>query len=118
MNESQKVVIITGADRGIGAGLATAFRRGGYAVVATSLAIPTSDESDFLTVQGDITDVDTARRVVEQGTRPVRTDRHPDQQRGNLHRQALHRVHTRRLCRHYHRELDRVLPHRSALDPA
>src|SRR5436309_404342 len=66
MNESQKVVIITGADRGIGAGLATAFRRAGYAVVATSLAIPTSDESDFLTVRGDITDVDTARRVVDQ----------------------------------------------------
>ena len=66
MNESQKVAIITGADRGIGAGLATAFRRAGYAVVATSLAIPASDESDFLTVQGDITDVDTARRVVEQ----------------------------------------------------
>ncbi len=66
MNESQKVAIITGADRGIGAGLADAFRRAGYAVVATSLAIPSSDESDFLAVQGDITDVDTAQRVVEQ----------------------------------------------------
>ena len=66
MNESQKVAIVTGAERGIGAGLATAFRRAGYAVVATSLAIPASDESDFLTVQGDITDVDTARHVVEQ----------------------------------------------------
>jgi NAD(P)-dependent dehydrogenase (short-subunit alcohol dehydrogenase family) len=66
MNESQKVVIITGADRGIGAGLAAAFRRAGDAVVATSRAIPSSDESDLLTVQGDIADVDTARRVVEQ----------------------------------------------------
>ncbi len=66
MSESQRVVIITGADRGIGAGLATAFRRAGYAVVATSRAIPAADESDLLTVQGDITDVDTARRVVEQ----------------------------------------------------
>ena len=66
MNESQNVVIITGADRGIGAGLAAAFRRAGYAVVATSRAISSSAESDFLTVQGDITDVDTARRVVEQ----------------------------------------------------
>ena len=66
MNEAQKVAIITGADRGIGAGLATAFRHAGYAVVATSRAIPASDEPDFLTVQGDITDVDTARRVVEQ----------------------------------------------------
>jgi len=66
MNESQKVVIITGADRGIGAGLASAFRRGGYAVVATSRAIPTADESDVLTVRGDITDADTARHVVEE----------------------------------------------------
>src|SRR3954451_479588 len=66
MNDSQKVVIITGADRGIGAGLASAFRRGGYAVVATSRAIPTADESDVLTVQGDITDADTARHVVEE----------------------------------------------------
>ncbi len=66
MNDAEKVAIITGADRGIGAGLATAFRRAGYAVVATSRAIPASDEPDVLTVQGDITDVDTARRVVEQ----------------------------------------------------
>ncbi len=66
MSEPQKVAIITGADRGIGAGLAAAFRRNGYAVVATSLSIPNSDESDFLTVQGDITQLDTARRVVEQ----------------------------------------------------
>src|SRR3954447_23856635 len=66
MNESQKVVIITGADRGIGAGLSAAFRRAAYAVVATSRGIPSSDDSDVLTVQGDITEVDTARRVVEQ----------------------------------------------------
>ena len=66
MNESHKVVIVTGADRGIGAGLAEAFRRAGYSVVATSRSIPLSDEPDLLTVQGDITDVDTARRVVEQ----------------------------------------------------
>ena len=60
------VAIITGAERGIGAGLAAALRRGGYAVVATSRSIPASDESDLLTVQGDITDAETARRVVEQ----------------------------------------------------
>jgi NAD(P)-dependent dehydrogenase (short-subunit alcohol dehydrogenase family) len=60
------VAIITGATRGIGAGLAAAFRRGGYAVVATSRSIPASDESDLLTVQGDLTDAETSRRVVEQ----------------------------------------------------
>jgi NAD(P)-dependent dehydrogenase (short-subunit alcohol dehydrogenase family) len=62
----QPVVIITGAERGIGAGLVAAFRRGGYAVVGTSLSIPAADEPDLLTVQGDITDAETSRRVVER----------------------------------------------------
>jgi NAD(P)-dependent dehydrogenase (short-subunit alcohol dehydrogenase family) len=62
----QPVAIISGAERGIGAGLAAAFRRGGYAVVATSRSIPASDDSDLLTLQGDITDAETSRRVVER----------------------------------------------------
>jgi NAD(P)-dependent dehydrogenase (short-subunit alcohol dehydrogenase family) len=66
MKKTQKVAIITGAERGIGAGLAAAFRRAGYAVVATSRTIPAADEPDFLTVQGDIADPDTPRRVAEQ----------------------------------------------------
>jgi NAD(P)-dependent dehydrogenase (short-subunit alcohol dehydrogenase family) len=60
------VAIITGAERGIGAGLVAAFRRCGYMVVATSRSIPASDDPDLLTVQGDITDAETSRRVVEQ----------------------------------------------------
>ena len=66
MPVTRKVAIITGASQGIGAGLATAFRRAGYAVVGTSRSIRPSDESDFLTVQGDIAEVETAQRVVEQ----------------------------------------------------
>jgi NAD(P)-dependent dehydrogenase (short-subunit alcohol dehydrogenase family) len=66
MSEPQKVAIITGAERGIGAGLAAEFRRAGYAVVATSRSIAASEESDVLTVEGDITQADTARRTVEQ----------------------------------------------------
>jgi NAD(P)-dependent dehydrogenase (short-subunit alcohol dehydrogenase family) len=66
VSESRKVVIITGAERGIGAGLAAAFRRAGYAVVGTSRSIPAADDSDFLAVQGDISEAETARRVVEQ----------------------------------------------------
>jgi NAD(P)-dependent dehydrogenase (short-subunit alcohol dehydrogenase family) len=62
----QSAVVITGADRGIGAGLVAAFRRCGYAVVATSRSIPASDDSDLLTVQGDITEPETSRRVVER----------------------------------------------------
>jgi NAD(P)-dependent dehydrogenase (short-subunit alcohol dehydrogenase family) len=64
--EAKKVAIITGASGGIGAGLATAFRDTGYAVVGTSLSMPISDDPDLFTVQGDITRAETAQRVVEK----------------------------------------------------
>jgi len=64
--QRQKVAIVTGADRGIGAGLAAAFRRAGYSVVGTSRSIGAADEPDFVTVQGDVAEADTARRVLEQ----------------------------------------------------
>jgi len=67
--------------QGIGAGLVAAFRRAGYAVVATSRSIRSSDESDLLTVQGDIAELETAQRAVEAGARSIRADRQPDQQR-------------------------------------
>jgi NAD(P)-dependent dehydrogenase (short-subunit alcohol dehydrogenase family) len=38
-SEPKKVAIITGASRGIGAGLVEAYRRAGYAVVGTSRSI-------------------------------------------------------------------------------
>jgi NAD(P)-dependent dehydrogenase (short-subunit alcohol dehydrogenase family) len=63
---SQKVAVITGASQGIGAGLVAGFRDAGYAVVATSRSIRPSDESDFLTVRGDIAEAETAQRVVEE----------------------------------------------------
>ncbi len=66
MPDPQKVVIVTGASRGIGAGLAAAFRDAGYAVVGTSRSIRPSDDAHVLTVAGDITDVATAQRVVDR----------------------------------------------------
>jgi NAD(P)-dependent dehydrogenase (short-subunit alcohol dehydrogenase family) len=62
----KKVAIVTGGSQGIGAGVVDAFRKGGYAVVATALSIPPVEESDFVTVGGDIAEAETARRVVEQ----------------------------------------------------
>jgi NAD(P)-dependent dehydrogenase (short-subunit alcohol dehydrogenase family) len=64
--EPQKVAIVTGASRGIGAGIADAFARAGYAVVATSRSIRPSAEPDVLAVPGDIAEAETAERVVEQ----------------------------------------------------
>ncbi|MGX7681786.1 SDR family NAD(P)-dependent oxidoreductase [Jatrophihabitans sp. DSM 45814] len=66
MSEAQRVAIVTGASQAIGAGVVVGFRRAGYAVVGTSRSIPLRDERDFVTVQGDIAEAETARRVVEQ----------------------------------------------------
>ncbi|HXA32470.1 MAG TPA: SDR family oxidoreductase, partial [Acidimicrobiales bacterium] len=63
---STRVAVITGASRGIGEGLVAAFRHAGYAVVATSRSINPADESDFLTVQGDIAEAESAQLVVER----------------------------------------------------
>jgi NAD(P)-dependent dehydrogenase (short-subunit alcohol dehydrogenase family) len=59
-------VIVSGASRGIGAGLVDAFRGAGYSVVATSRSIDPSDEKHVLAVPGDITEVESAKRVVEK----------------------------------------------------
>ncbi|MEV7991541.1 SDR family oxidoreductase [Streptomyces sp. NPDC086077] len=66
-SQAQKVAVITGASQGIGAGLVTAYRKLGYAVVATSRGIAPSQDADVLTVQGDIADRDTAERVIAAG---------------------------------------------------
>ncbi|WP_086859524.1 SDR family NAD(P)-dependent oxidoreductase [Streptomyces milbemycinicus] len=60
----QKVAAITGASHGIGAALADAYRKLGYAVVATSRTIAPSPDAAVLTVPGDIADPATAERVI------------------------------------------------------
>jgi short-subunit dehydrogenase involved in D-alanine esterification of teichoic acids len=64
--DPQKVAIVTGASQGIGAGIADAFARAGYAVVARSRSIRPSGEPGFLAVPGDIAEAETAEPVVEQ----------------------------------------------------
>ncbi|WP_434597528.1 SDR family oxidoreductase [Pseudomonas sp. R4-83] len=64
MNTANKVVVITGASQGIGAGLVKSFRERGYKVVATSRSIQPSTDPDILAVAGDIADPQTAERVI------------------------------------------------------
>jgi NAD(P)-dependent dehydrogenase (short-subunit alcohol dehydrogenase family) len=63
----QKVVVITGASQGIGAGLVQEFRKIGYSVVANSRSIRKSDlasDPAILVVDGDIAAAPTAERIV------------------------------------------------------
>ncbi|HEY4829526.1 MAG TPA: SDR family oxidoreductase [Solirubrobacteraceae bacterium] len=61
---STRVAIITGASQGIGAGLVSAFRDAGYAVVGTALSMSSAEDSGIVTVAGDITEPETAQRVI------------------------------------------------------
>lgn len=63
---AQQVAIVTGASKGIGAGLVTAYRKLGFAVVANSRSIAPSDDPQVLTVAGDIADPAVGARVVDQ----------------------------------------------------
>ena len=64
---SAKVAIITGASRGIGAGLVAGYRRAGYAVVGVALSLPSRDgENEYIAIAGDVADRETARHAVDQ----------------------------------------------------
>jgi NAD(P)-dependent dehydrogenase (short-subunit alcohol dehydrogenase family) len=65
MSNWQRVAIITGASQGIGAGLVTAYRKLGYAVVANSRTIEESDDPMVLTVPGDIARPGVGQRIVD-----------------------------------------------------
>jgi NAD(P)-dependent dehydrogenase (short-subunit alcohol dehydrogenase family) len=66
MTSEQKIVVITGATRGIGAGLLKGFHESGYGVVANSRSIGKSDiagDPTILVVDGDVACPDTAERI-------------------------------------------------------
>jgi NAD(P)-dependent dehydrogenase (short-subunit alcohol dehydrogenase family) len=65
MTSEGKVAVITGASRGIGAGLLKAYREIGYRVVANSRTIGKSNDPTILAVEGDIASPETAKRIFE-----------------------------------------------------
>ncbi|MDI1479261.1 SDR family oxidoreductase [Polyangium sp. y55x31] len=65
---NKKVVIITGASQGIGAGLVEGYRKKGFRVVANSRSIKPDafgGDPDVLVVDGDVGHPETARKVVD-----------------------------------------------------
>jgi NAD(P)-dependent dehydrogenase (short-subunit alcohol dehydrogenase family) len=65
MNSAQKVAIVTGASQGIGAGIVRQFLAKGYRVVACSRRIAPSGQPNLVEVAGDISQPETALRVIQ-----------------------------------------------------
>jgi NAD(P)-dependent dehydrogenase (short-subunit alcohol dehydrogenase family) len=66
MDSKQKVVVITGASQGIGAALIPAYRKLGYAVVANSRSITSSEDPEVLTVAADVAVPGVGARIVAE----------------------------------------------------
>ncbi|QIO34863.1 SDR family NAD(P)-dependent oxidoreductase [Bradyrhizobium sp. 1(2017)] len=64
MDQAEKVVIVTGASRGIGAGIVQRLLAKGYGVVACSRTIATTGQPNLAEVAGDISQPETASLVV------------------------------------------------------
>ncbi|MFG1811358.1 SDR family NAD(P)-dependent oxidoreductase [Streptomyces sp. NPDC049040] len=65
MDTTQKVAVVTGGSRGIGAALVTAYRELGYAVTATARSIEASPDPGVLAVPGDVAEPGVGARVIE-----------------------------------------------------
>ncbi|GAA1084892.1 MULTISPECIES: SDR family NAD(P)-dependent oxidoreductase [Streptomyces violaceusniger group] len=65
MNTVQKVAIVTGASRGIGAALVSAYRELGYAVTATARSLDESSDPSVLTVSGDVAEPGVGAHIVD-----------------------------------------------------
>lgn len=66
MSAAQKVAVITGASRGIGAALVKAYRDHSYHVIATARSIEHSTDDHIVSVRGDIGERNTAERVIAE----------------------------------------------------
>ncbi|WP_424628653.1 SDR family NAD(P)-dependent oxidoreductase [Bradyrhizobium sp. SYSU BS000235] len=65
MSSEEKVAIVTGASQGIGAGIVQRFLTKGYRVVACSRKIATKSQPNLIEIAGDISQPETASRVIE-----------------------------------------------------
>jgi NAD(P)-dependent dehydrogenase (short-subunit alcohol dehydrogenase family) len=65
MATDRKVVVVTGASRGLGEAFVKTYRERGWRAVGNARTIAPSDDPDYITVAGDVGDPVIARRVVE-----------------------------------------------------
>ena len=65
-HSTERVAIITGASRGIGAGLAEAYRKMGFQVIANARGLTETEHPEIYPVAGDIADPATAKRLVDE----------------------------------------------------
>ena len=65
----QRVVVITGASQGIGAGLVAAYRERGWAVIANARTLKPAGDPAVVAVEGDIREPETADRIVGEALR-------------------------------------------------
>ncbi len=66
MPTDQRVVIVTGGSKGIGAGIVAAYRQQGWAVVAAARTIKPGEDDQVLTIEADISQPSAAERIVSQ----------------------------------------------------
>lgn len=66
VDRSERVAIITGASRGVGAALVDAYRREGFQVIANSRSLTRSDHLEVFPVAGDIADPATTKRIADE----------------------------------------------------
>jgi NAD(P)-dependent dehydrogenase (short-subunit alcohol dehydrogenase family) len=65
MAVDRKVVVVTGASRGLGEAFISIYRQRGWRAVGNARTIARSDDPDYVTVAGDVGDPTIARKVVE-----------------------------------------------------
>jgi NAD(P)-dependent dehydrogenase (short-subunit alcohol dehydrogenase family) len=101
MANTAKTAIVTGASRGIGAGLVEAFLKRGYNVVANSRNItrahPFAAAAKVAPVDGDIGDPRTAAKIVDTAISKFGRIDVLINNAGVFISEVLHRIHDRRL---------------------
>lgn len=65
MSEDRKVVVVTGASRGLGEAFVKAYRERGWRAVGNARSIAPSEDPDYVTVAGDAGDPQVARKIIQ-----------------------------------------------------